>query len=163
MKKATIVAAAAIAVASSTFDARGQPDSQAPATIPKEAYSLGFAEFMIFTQIRHSKLWFAGDERNWELADYEVDELKEGFEDAAKYFPTYKEAPVGQMIATLMTGPLADVESAIKARDHAKFVAAFDGLTAACNACHQGANRPFIVIQRPTTLPLTNQAFAPKR
>jgi hypothetical protein len=118
---------------------------------------------MIFAQIRHSKLWLAGDARNWELADYQVDELKEGLEDAAKHFPTYKEAPVGQMIGALMTAPIADLEGAIKARDRAKFVTAFEGLTAACNTCHQSANRPFIVIQRPTTSPFPNQTFAPKR
>jgi hypothetical protein len=60
MEKQTIVAAAAIAIALSTFDAGGQLASQAPAPILKEPYSLGFAEFMIFAQIRHSKLWFAG-------------------------------------------------------------------------------------------------------
>ena len=163
MEKQTIVAAAAIAIALSTFDAGGQLASQAPAPILKEPYSLGFAEFMIFAQIRHSKLWLAGDARNWELADYQVDELKEGLEDAAKHFPTYKEAPVGQMIGALMTAPIADLEGAIKARDRPKFVAAFDGLTAACNTCHQAANRPFIVIQRPSTSPFPNQTFAPKR
>jgi hypothetical protein len=161
MKKMTIVTTAAIAIALSTFVAGGQPASQPPAPAPKEPYSLGFAEFMIFTQIRHSKLWLAGDVRNWELADYQVDELKEGLEDAAKHFPTYKETPVGKMIEALMTPPIADVEGAIKARDRAKFVTAFDKLTAACNSCHQAANRPFIVIQRPTTSPFTNQTFAP--
>jgi hypothetical protein len=40
---------------------------------------------------------------------------------------------------------------------------AYNNLTAACNTCHQSANRPFIVIQRPTGSAFPNQSFAPKR
>ena len=58
--------------------------------------------------------------------------------------------PVGRMIETTAMPPIADVEAAIKAKDRDKFIAAFDKLTAACNTCHQSANRRFIVIQRPT-------------
>ena len=44
------------------------------------AYKPELIEFMIFTQIRHAKLWLAGNAGNWELADYEIDELKEVLE-----------------------------------------------------------------------------------
>jgi hypothetical protein len=57
-------------------------------------------------------------------------------------------------------GPAA---SAIKARDRAKFPAAYDKLTAACNSRHQGSNRGFIVVQRPPASAFPNQSFAPKR
>jgi hypothetical protein len=155
-------AAIAAGVSLLTLSASAQPASQ-PSAPKEQSYSLGFAEFMIFTQIRHAKLWIAGDARNWELADYQIDELKEGLEDAAKYFPTYKDIPVGQMIGAVMNVPIAEVESAVKARDRTKFVAAFDRLTGACNTCHQSAKRPFIVIQRPSAPPYSNQVFAPKR
>ena len=62
-----------------------------------------------------------------------------------------------------MLPPIVEVESAIKARDREKFAVAFDKATAACNACHVGANRGFIVIQRPATSAFPNQSFAPKR
>jgi hypothetical protein len=97
------------------------------------------------------------------LADYQLDELKEGLEDVIKYFPVYREIPVGRMIESTAMPAIADVESAIKARDRTKFVSAYDNLTGACNTCHQSANRPFIVIQRPATSPFPNQVFAPKR
>jgi hypothetical protein len=151
----------AIAIALSVCAASGQPAPQAPA--PKGPYAVGFADLMMFTQFRHSKLWLAGAARNWDLADHQIDELKEGLEDAAKHFPVYKEIPVGGMIEAQMTAPIAEVENAVKARDRSKFVAAFDKLTAACNGCHAGSNRPFIVVQRPTTSPFPNQSFAPKR
>jgi hypothetical protein len=123
----------------------------------------GLVEIMMATQSHHTKLWLAGNARNWDLADYQIDELKEGLEDAAKHIPDYKGVPVGRMIENLMMPPIGEIESAIKARDGAKFAAAFEKLTAACNACHEGSNRGFIVIQRPAASSFPNQSFAPKR
>jgi hypothetical protein len=135
--------------------------AQSPA--PAKTYSPGMADIMIATQIRHAKLWLAGDARNWELAEYQIEELKEGLEDIEKYFPVYKDMPVGQMIKATMTAPIADVEAAIKSRDRTRFGSTFDKLTAACNTCHQSSNRPFIVIQRPASSAFPNQSFAPKK
>ena len=118
---------------------------------------------MIATQIRHAKLWLAGDARNWELADYEIDELKEGPGRHRQIFPDLQGHAGRQDDRSDCDGPVADVEAAVKAKDRAKFTAAFDKLTTACNTCHQSANRPFIVIQRPASSTFPNQSFAPKR
>jgi hypothetical protein len=133
---------------------------QQPANPAKPAFTPGLGEFMTFTQVRHAKLWLAGNAGNWELADYEIDELKEGLEDVAKYVPTYKDMPVGKLIETTMK-PIAEVEQAIKARDRSKFTSAFDKLSQACNSCHQATNRAFIVIQRPANSAFPNQSFTP--
>jgi hypothetical protein len=156
----TSAAAVAAVVMLAAFEAGGESAGPTPGP-----YSPGIAEIMIMTQIRHAKLWLAGDARNWALADYEIDEMKEGLEDVVQYFPVYKDMPVGKMIEATIMSPIEEVEKAIKARDRAGFVAAFDKLTAACNSCHQAANRAFIVIQRPSTSTSTfpNQSFAPKR
>jgi hypothetical protein len=87
------------------------------------------------------------------MADYQIDELKEGLEDVVKHFPVYKEMPVGQMIGTTIMTPIAEVEKAIKARDRGKFVSTFDKLTDTCNTCHQSANRAFIVVRAPRRRP----------
>jgi hypothetical protein len=131
--------------------------------VSEEAHPPGLVEIMIATQSHHAKLWYAGNASNWELADYQVDELKEGLEDAGKHIPNYKGVPIGSMIENLIMPPIAEVEGAIKAKDRAKFMAAYDKLTAACNTCHQGANRGFIVIQRPAAQAFPNQSFAPKK
>jgi hypothetical protein len=127
------------------------------------AYKPELIEFMVFTQIRHAKLWLAGNAGNWELADYEIDELKEVLENAAKYVPDYKGSPVAKMIESIAMTPIEEVGNAIKAKDRVRFVTAYDKLTAACNSCHQSANRPFIVIQRPSGSAFPNQSFAPQR
>jgi hypothetical protein len=116
---------------------------------------------MSLQQMRHSKLWFAGQARNWDLTGYEFDELKEGFEDVGKLFPTVNNVSVPQVINAINDKELADLGKAIEMHDFGKFVSSFDRLTAACNGCHQTTKHPFIVIQRPTTLTYSNQTFAP--
>ena len=53
------------------------------------SFTPGLGEIMTLTQMRHAKLWFAGQGANWPLARYELDELNEGLEDAATFHPTH--------------------------------------------------------------------------
>ena len=62
----------AVIVACSAMLAAAQP-ARAP-------YEPGLGEFMMATQLRHAKLWFAGKSHNWDLAAYEIDEIKEGLD-----------------------------------------------------------------------------------
>lgn len=128
---------------------------------PAEAYVPGLGEIMSATQMRHTKLWYAGQAGNWPLADYELDELQEGFDDAVKYHPTHKDAPlpISELLPKVMDEPLKDLKAAISAKDSVKFPAAFDALTGACNSCHQGENFGFNVVMRPTANPYSNQNF----
>ena len=58
-----------------------------------KGYEPGLGELMSLNQMRHAKLWFAGQARNWELADYELDELEEGFADVVKSPPRSRPSP----------------------------------------------------------------------
>jgi outer membrane murein-binding lipoprotein Lpp len=129
-----------------------------------ERYVIGLGEIMGLTQMRHAKLWFAGANANWDLADYEFAELKEGFADVMTFHPTHDGVP--QPLTTLIPAftdePLATLEKAIAAKDKKQFATAFDGLTHACNGCHTAANFSFNVITRPISVTYTNQVFTPK-
>ncbi len=57
--------------------------------------------------------------------------------------------------------PIEAIGAAIEAKDGARFAKGFNELTAACNACHEGIGRGFIVIQVPTASPFSDQSFAP--
>ena len=128
-----------------------------------DAYLPGFGEFMSATQMRHAKLWFAGDAQNWDLAAFELDEIKEGLEDATKIRPTYEGIPVADMIKTILNPKIEQLEKAVEGKNSAQFIAAFDALTEGCNSCHTNAGKPFIRIQRPTAPPFSNQDFAPPK
>lgn len=146
MRTATIALFALAAVASNSAYA----GEAAP-----EAYAPGMGEIMGLTQMRHAKLWFAGNAGNWDLAEYELDELGEGFSDASAYHPTFKE-----VLQRFATSPVDGLGKAVKARDKAKFVQAFDRLTDACNGCHADTGRGFIRIERPAPGLYSNQDFS---
>jgi hypothetical protein len=142
----------------------GQSKPAEPASHAAEAYAPGLGELMSFQQMRHVKLWFAGEAGNWELADYEIDELGEGFDDIVKYHPTHKESPVApkDAIPKMVTQPFADLRAAVQKKDRAGFESAYDALTGACNNCHDATNFAFNRVQRPETNPYPNQVFAPR-
>lgn len=133
-----------------------EPETSTPLA---QGYTPGLGEFMSAIQVRHAKLWFAGQGKNWPLAAYELDELKEAFEDAAKYQPNFKGKPIAAMIGPITTRPITQLEKAIDAKDTVRFAKAFDSLSNACTSCHQDAGYGFIAIQRPSFPPLTNQRF----
>jgi hypothetical protein len=128
-----------------------------------KSYFPGLGEFMARIQVTHAKLWLAGEARNWELADYELGEMKETFSDVQDYVPRYQNIPVGEMIEAIMTGTVGDLERAIATRNPGKFAGSFDKLTESCNSCHAAAGRPFIAIQRPTQSNFSNQSFTPAK
>ena len=132
---------------------------------PAPAYAPGLGELMSLNQMRHVKLWFAGEAGNWKLAAYELDELKEGFDDVVRYHPEHKDSPVPipDAVRKIMTEPLAEVGRAVEKGDGEGFVRAYDALTDGCNRCHQATNFGFNVVQRPTSNPYSNQSFAPPR
>ncbi|ABD86716.1 hypothetical protein [Rhodopseudomonas palustris] len=116
------------------------------------------ADIMEAARVRHLKLWYAGKARNWELADYETAQIKARLEDAASL---YQSLPLSDV--TGMATPIDALTAAIAAKNPAKFAAAFDHLTAGCNACHQNNERGFIAIRQPTSQPFSNQEFDGKR
>lgn len=125
-------------------------------------YVPGMGEIMAATQMRHAKLWFAGQAGNWPLASYELDEIEEGLGDAVKYHPIFKQdAPVAAMLDKYTAPPLGELRDAVGAKDAAKFRRSFQHLTQACNGCHQAAGQGFIVIKRPDAGQFGNQQFAP--
>jgi hypothetical protein len=159
MRAIHIVALCAIAMAAGAADEHhASHEHEAPGAA---AYAPGLGEIMSLQQMRHAKLWLAGSKHNWPLAAYELDELREGFEDVQKLHPTHEGVPVGAMAASLTPSPLEALDKAIEAQDAARFGKSFDQLTAACNACHRAAQHAFIVITRPGASSFPNQRFAP--
>ena len=137
MRKSTkyLAAVAASAVALVPLVAAAQT-SQKP--LPR------LADIMTAVQFRHSKLWTAGQQKNWELAGYELELVKASLNEA---IALYTDIPVENI--TMIDPPIRSMEKAIDARNGAAFGKAFGELTAGCNACHQSTGRGFIVMTVP--------------
>src|SRR5262249_32839778 len=126
------------------------------AVAQQEIYRPPLGDMMSAIQARHIKLWFAGKFGNWDLAAYEVGEIRANLENAANL---YRGIPAE--LVTNTADPIEAIRDGIEAKDSAKFAKAYGDLTAACNACHSGIGRGFIVIRVPTISPFTDQSVAP--
>jgi len=124
----------------------------------------GLGEIMLAVQMRHAKLWFAGSNQNWDLAKYELDEIKESFEDVVTFHPTHKGVPqpLAKLVSTIIIPALDRVEKTIMAKNTKEFHSAFEGLVNSCNGCHEAATFGFNIIKKPETPPFSNQDFTPK-
>lgn len=118
-------------------------------------YKPGLGEFMSGIQTHHSKLWFAGQNQNWKLADFEIHEIMEAIEDIQKYQTERKES---QMISVINPA-LDSVKLAIDQKDPALFKSSYTLLTSSCNNCHREAHFEFNVVKIPDTQSFSNQDF----
>lgn len=121
----------------------------------KNSYAPGFGEFMSGIQVHHEKLWFAGINQNWKLADFEIHEIEESLDDIKKYCTDRPESKSIDMI----NAPLDSVSKAIVSKNETEFKSGYLLLTNTCNSCHQATNHEFNVITIPTTPPFSNQVF----
>src|SRR5258708_3438908 len=75
-----------------------------------EPYRPGLGDLMTMTvQPRHIKLLLAGHEQNWPYAKYELHELQEAFERAARVWPRFRGLPMGGMIDAIAKGPMDEL------------------------------------------------------
>jgi hypothetical protein len=118
-------------------------------------YKPGFGEFMSSIQVHHAKLWFAGKNKNWELADFEMHEIGETI-DAIKEYQTEREE---SKKVDMLKPALDAVNDAIQKKDSALFNSSYLLLTSTCNNCHKAVNFGFNVVKVPDSPPFSNQAF----
>jgi hypothetical protein len=120
-----------------------------------DTYKPGFGEFMSSVQIHHAKLWFAGQNKNWKLAEFEVKEIMEALANIKKYETERKES---QLINTLDPS-LDSINNAIRKQNPVLFKNNFTLFTNACNNCHKESDFEFNIVKIPDTAPFSNQDF----
>jgi cytochrome c553 len=145
---------AAIAVLSIGASAPVLADDQKPAN-SREGYTPPLNLLMVATQLSHFKLWYAGAVRNWQLANYELAQIRTSIDRARSLYPGNAESNM-----TMMTPEADEVEKAVKAKDRLKFSEAYSKLTAACNKCHEATGFGFIKMRDPTLSPIETSPFS---
>jgi hypothetical protein len=141
----------------------GLAAAQTPPAKSPRPFSPGLGDLMTaFVQPRHAKLGLGGQVRNWEYLAYEWSELDETFDLVEEQVPTYKKTAMKDLLA-MIKAPMADLDAAIKARNGAKFDAAYGALTDGCNNCHRTTEHAMIVIQVPKASMFPNQNFSAQK
>ncbi len=160
---ATLCMAASLTMAAWTAHSAQEPSDDQGLVILD--FKPGFDDLMTMTiQPRHLKMYYAGQQENWILARFQLNELRGAFGRIGDTIPDFGFFPVDDAVEATMFEPMDAMLAAINSSDLAEFNRAYVGLTAACNACHEAMHFPFLVMKIPDANPAAayaNQDFAP--
>jgi hypothetical protein len=119
----------------------------------------GLGEYMTTIQLHAGKLWFAAKAANWQLAEYELDELKETMEAAKALNAEKGGVKISNVLDAVLQTQVAQLAESIKRKSSAEFQKSYDETLSACNGCHTESGHRFIQIVRPSAPPVTNQKW----
>ena len=119
----------------------------------------GLGEYMTTIQLHAGKLWFAAKAANWELAQYELDELKETMEAAKALNAEKNGVKISNVLDSVLQTQVAQLAESVKRKSSGEFQKSYDETLSACNGCHTEAGYKFIHIVRPSASPVTNQKW----
>ena len=136
-------------------------DLEAFVATQKKSINPGLGTVMIEYSHRMAKLWFAGEAQNWDLAAYNLDEMKEIQETGEIDRPQRAEA-----LKAFESNFLDPLDKAIGAKDKGAFETAYKKAVDGCNSCHANTKSDafksgygFIKYQIPKTPPVDYETF----
>jgi hypothetical protein len=114
-----------------------------------------------------TNLWFAGNQGNWDLAQFYFNETRSHLRWAVRIIPVRKdnagrEIKLQDILQAVENTPLKQLEESIKAKDHEKFVAAYEFTATSCYSCHKAADKPYLRPRIPEHPASTIINFDPK-
>jgi len=116
------------------------------------------SHIMMDVQWHWTNLWFAGQAKNWPLAQFYFNETRGHIQWLIKKSPTVRsQGPEKEQVNIqgifdgIDTSSLADVKAAIEKKDSLKFAATYKTMLESCYACHKSVGRPYLKPMIPTT------------
>lgn len=102
-----------------------------------------------------TNLWFAGQQKNWPLANFYEAETKSHLHWAVRVIPKRKDLAgrdidLVSILQAVENTELKNLEKAIATRDSAAFEQTYRATLVACYTCHKSANKEFLRPQIPT-------------
>lgn len=103
----------------------------------------------------YTNLWFAGQKKNWPLAEFFWGETRSHLRWAVRIIPVRKdpqgkEIRLAEILDPVEKTRLEDLGQAIREKDGEKFAAAYKGMIESCYACHLLSGKPYLRLQIPT-------------
>jgi len=105
----------------------------------------GFDNAMVETGYRYQELYWAGQDQNWEYADYQLEKIKIAIENGLERRP--KRAKSAEHFLTYV---LPEMKKSLEKKDTVIFNKNFQIMTISCNSCHAMEKVPFFSVQIPT-------------
>ncbi len=104
----------------------------------------GFDMAMVETGYRYQELYWAGQDKNWGYATYQVDKIKKTIENGLVRRPKRKQS--AQQFLNIV---LPEMKQAIAKKDTVIFNLNFDRLTNSCINCHAMEGVPSFIVTKP--------------
>ncbi len=104
----------------------------------------GFDMAMVETGYRYQELYWAGQDENWEYADYQIEKIQKALENGLERRP--KRAKSAKHFLTVA---LPEMEKALEKRDTVVFNKNFQMLTNNCISCHAMEKVPHFTVKKP--------------
>lgn len=104
----------------------------------------GFDNTMVETGYRYQELYWAGQDENWEYADYQLKKIRIAIEIGLERRPKRANSA-----AHFLTYALPDMKKSIDSKDTAIFNKGFQTFRINCNSCHAMEKVPFFKVQIP--------------
>ncbi len=105
----------------------------------------GFDNAMVETGYRYQELYWAGQDQNWEYADYQLEKIKIAIENGLERRP--KRAKSAEHF---LSYTLPEMKKSIESKDKMIFNKNFQTMTINCNSCHTIEKVPFFIVEVPT-------------
>ncbi|GAA6765677.1 hypothetical protein [Flavobacterium sp. UBA7682] len=105
----------------------------------------GFDNTMVETGYRYQELFWAGQDENWEYADYQLEKIQKAIENGLERRPKRSKSAKHFLDVTL-----PEMKKALAKRDTAVFNRNFQVLTNSCISCHAMERVPFFTVKTPT-------------
>lgn len=104
----------------------------------------GFDNAMIETGYRYQELYWAGQEQNWDYANYQLNKIETAIKNGLERRP--KRAKSAEYFLTYV---LPQMKESLDEKDVKIFNKAFETLTTNCNNCHSMEKVPYFSVKIP--------------
>lgn len=109
-----------------------------------EKHFRGLDNTMVETGYRYQELYWAGQDENWEYAEYQLLKIKLAMETGLQRRP--KRAQSAQEFLDYV---LPEMQKSVEQKDTVVFNKSFQMLTTKCNSCHELEKVPFFTVEFP--------------
>lgn len=105
----------------------------------------GFDNAMVETGYRYQELYWAGQDQNWEYANYQLGKIKLAIENGLTRRPKRAESS-----EFFLSDIIPEMQKAIVSKDTLVFNQDFNKLTTNCNNCHAKEKVSYFTVKTPT-------------
>ncbi|MFN7698851.1 MAG: hypothetical protein ACK6CU_27060 [Deltaproteobacteria bacterium] len=144
-----LLRATALLVVSASVAACSRPSNEERSAPAEAAPRVGYGTAMADVARRFELLGRATIAGRYELAEYQLGEIEEQFEETLPHAAPPKEGHpevLPAMVSAFVQTNVPDLRRALTTRDRAQAAAAFERTATACNGCHQASGHGFIEV-----------------